>query len=123
MVFPLVIWHTSQQKEIMKRFALRKNKLLSHDLFSSYCKQNLSTGVAAQDLVLLKFQATISSYHTFSQSVLTTVPAPTLPSLKFSSSVIRSQRNVFLKSTIMSSTLLLKTRHWLRISNIRHYII
>lgn len=59
----------SWQKEIMSVF-IKKEQVVSHDLFSSNCKQNLSIGVAKQDLVLLKFQAIILSYHKYCKSLL-----------------------------------------------------
>lgn len=82
----------SWQKEIMSVF-IKKEQVVSHDLFSSNCKQNLSIGVAKQDLVLLKFQAIILSYHKYYKSLLIWIPALTLPRLKYSNSEICSHRN------------------------------
>lgn len=56
------IVHISWQNKIMRVFASRKSKFVSHELFSSHWKQNLSIDAANQELILHKFQVIISSH-------------------------------------------------------------
>lgn len=73
--------HISWQKN-NEGFCIKKEHVVSHELFSSLCKQNLSVGVANQELVLHKFQVIINSYHNYSERFPIRKPAPTLPPLK-----------------------------------------